>query len=390
MFAWGLSMLLFAQMFSGQLLDGRNAIQIAQYGAKCDGVTDDTRAIQAAYNAASAANQSEIDWPANRTCVISSTITLVNAQNVRVYGGYVLWQGTAATPALKYQNDLDCFTEGFHILSGVQTNHPIGSAFLITMNNNNPISSNDVFESNTVEGITSTGLNVGFELSPGAGANNDEMQFYANEVRNYSLAGWSYDTGTAAAQQIDYNYVGNKCYGNGTGQYCVNDPAGAGFTWIGGAALGDNVADFNLTTYAYDPYLIESVASEGSNRFLVMGFSNAPAPVTLRNIRFNDNKLNADGHYVILSTQGPLDIDGGRWGLTGPCGDFYWNHGGTAYGEIVGVTLAGVGSGAGCGAINPANIGSQTNAVVESNLVFQDGKGNAAPAIFTPAAVAIQ
>lgn len=357
-------------------------------GAKCDGVTDDTAAINAAYVALTGQKTGEIDWPAGQACLISNTILLQNAQSVRIKGGSVLWKGSASNPVFRYSSDRNVTTQGFYITTASASMNPIGTAFAIQEDNGTGfgISSGNIFIGNVIEGVSQGGLNIGFEQVQGTSGdrNNDEMRFIGNEVRNYTTAGWQIDH----AQATDDLLEGNQCYSNGFGQQCVNNMIGAGFTWMGGYMSHDLTADFVTGSNSSHPITISGAASENSNRFvLVPGPVAYPVPVSLLNDRFSTNSLNADGHIVLYNAPGPLTVSGGSYGQGNAPGDFYFNPSQTSYhaiyGEISSVTFSGHAS-----YLTPflkyANGITGINVKISSN-VFRDTAGNAVPYNGVPA-----
>src|SRR5215469_9096604 len=67
----GLVSLNIAVAFQGASASAATTISVATYGAQCDGVTDDTTAIQSALNAAAAAGGGTVTLPGS-TCLLNS------------------------------------------------------------------------------------------------------------------------------------------------------------------------------------------------------------------------------------------------------------------------------------------------------------------------------
>ena len=67
----GLVSLNIAVAFRGASASAATTISVATYGAKCDGVRDDTAAIQRALNAAAAAGGGTVTLPGS-TCLLNS------------------------------------------------------------------------------------------------------------------------------------------------------------------------------------------------------------------------------------------------------------------------------------------------------------------------------
>src|SRR6516162_564801 len=78
------------------------SISVATYGAQCDGVTDDTAAIQAALNAAAASGGGTATLPGS-TCLLNSFQPDIHPwyfYNLRIPSGVTL-QGTAGSKLLQ-------------------------------------------------------------------------------------------------------------------------------------------------------------------------------------------------------------------------------------------------------------------------------------------------
>jgi hypothetical protein len=328
---------------------GGAAYNIMADGAVCDGTTDDSSAIQTTYNRMTSAVQGTIVWPTNKTCKLTNTITLTNAQSVQIMGGHVTWIASAMKPIFQYISDRNVTTAGFFVQRGPAPS-AIGTAFQIQedVGVRYGISSGNIFIGNVIEGVAAGGLNIGFEMKPGTAGdvNNDEMRFYSNEVRNYTTAGWQIDH----TQSKDHNFYGNQCYGNRTGATCVNEIKGTRIYWSGGFVGGNTDADFVLNNNASEPQTIEGVTSEGSNRFVRYGSGpfGTPSPLNLIDDDFSTDSLNADKHIVLYYAPGPLNVLGGNYGRTGKVGDFSWEQSTASstivYGIVLGVSFSAAGS----------------------------------------------
>lgn len=353
-------------------------INIIAKGAKCDGTTDDTTAINTAYALLTGQNQGQIVWPSNRVCVLSGTVSLTNAQSVSITGGSVLWKGNASTPIFQYITDREVVTTGFYITTASTGSFPMGTAFDIRENITSPqlTSSGNIFINNVIEGRQAGGLNIGFRQANGtfSPATNDEMQYYGNEVRSYTTAGFQIDD----SQATDDVFIGNRCYANLVGAECVLDTAGAGFSWKGGFTGQNTNADFNICSQTQHPITIDSIASEGSNRFvLTCGPTGSAMPINLINDRVSTNGINVDGRVVQYNGPGPLNVVGGSYGQgnTPPTFFFAPNTGSTTtiFGSFIGVSFSGNNS----RATNPLAFfpSTLTVNVAMANNSYQDGSG---------------
>jgi hypothetical protein len=355
---------------------------VADGGAVCDGLTDDTAAIQSIYSRMTSLNQGTILWPTNRGCKVTGTITLANAQSVQVFGGRVIWSATSANPVFRYANDRNVETKGFYI--SPSPGFSIGTAFQIEEDKATRygISSGNVFTANVIEGVRPGGLNIGFEMKQGGAGdvNNDEMRFYGNEVRNYTTAGWQIDH----TQSKDHNFFGNQCYGNGTGAACVSELAGSRIHWVGGFTGGNTDADFILRNNASQPQSIEGITSEGSNRFVRYGIGpfGGPAPLNLIDDDFSTNRLNPDKHIVLYYGPGPLNVLGGNYGRATNIGNFYWApccNVGMVFGSVTGVSFSAPGS----NAILPLVYGTNSPHIFMGGNTFVNSSGLIALPMFS-------
>lgn len=362
---------------------GGLAYNIMSDGAVCDGTTDDTSAIQKTYDRMTSVDQGTIAWPTNKSCKVTNTITLTNAQSIQIYGGHVLWGGAKNNPVFSYGNDRNVETRGFYIVP--LPGSAIGTAFQIEENKHAGygISSGNIFTGNVIEGVSKGGLNIGFELVTGSAgdANNDEMRFYGNEVRNYTTAGWQIDH----TQSKDHNFYGNQCYGNGVGAACVDEVAGSRIYWSGGFVGGDTDADFILNNNASEPQTIEGVTSEGSNRFVRYGSGpfGTPSPLSLIDDDFATDRLNADKHIVLYYAPGPLNVLGGNYGRSDNIGNFEWSPSSaptTVYGIVMGVSFSASGS----NGTLPLSYGANKPHFLMAENTYRDANVIAAPIFVEP------
>jgi hypothetical protein len=316
-------------------------LNILQTGAKCDGTTDDTTIINAAYATLAGTYGAKVVWPTNKRCVLSNTITVQNVRGATIEGGGVLWKGGAGNPVFLYSTDESVLTESFWITSASGA-FPIGTAFQIQEDTGAGfgVSEFNQFFNNSIDcsGLGGT-CAYGFAMVDGAvvNGNNDGMQFYGNTVYGYGTACFY----IANTQYGTVTFTGNNCAGFNVGAEAVLDSPGAPFTWTGGSVSGNTVADFYLSGFA-GAVLIQGVHSEQSNRFLEVTFTGASQPVTLIDDHFfTSAHTNADKACIEYQPAGPLNVIGGMYGLGGQaiC-RIYWNGGGgqaTIFGSIIGV-----------------------------------------------------
>jgi hypothetical protein len=151
---------------------------LSPYNAACDGVTDDSTALQSAISAAISTKQ-PLQLPAAKTCVFGTGLT--GSGGFTMYGFYKVGSGTSVAPNLKYTG------------SGIALNINNGISFLYNVNLNNFYLVNSNSSSQTgiactycntlfIDGVqvggptAATGMQTAFDFSNSAGIDAESIQ----------------------------------------------------------------------------------------------------------------------------------------------------------------------------------------------------------------------
>jgi hypothetical protein len=190
----------------------KQSVNVKDFGAKCDGLTDDTAAIQTALD--SGTNIS-VSLPGNATCKITSTL-IINNPNVRLHGegfGSVLKLGISATAHTVPLVRSEATASGFEIdhltadhntvpttadpLCGSALDFPNGSAILIMSDES---SYHDIYAKNAFD----SGVAIGRYTCNASTSTITQFNGSPQRVNGYNIHGYS-------------NGRGNHTYGLVTG-----------------------------------------------------------------------------------------------------------------------------------------------------------------------------
>lgn len=314
-------------------------IDVRWAGAKLDGVTDDTAAIQAAINAcvragyvikagapAISATVGKLIIPIG-DCVISDSIKVTNGYGYVVEtagrgGTRLIWKGSGKV-AFVLEDCQDCKVHDITVyadpsstmLAGFQSLQN-GSLFSVTPSANR-------FIDTAVIGnwVTQDAYLINYT---GSDANNDFHELVSPVAIGYTRAA-VYINGL----QSHVNYIRNPNF-NGAdldfttrvGQYGVyatsaSGTSAASFVVDGGAIGWHSVSDYYMSGGAATGAQVKNVSSENSDRLFVTAQVAASAPVLLENVRYATDGLNADGKMIKFGLSGNLTIIGGHYGTNG-------------------------------------------------------------------------
>jgi pectate lyase-like protein len=285
-------------------------IDVRLYGARGDGASDDTAAIQAAFNAATKNRLGTTVIIPSGAYKITGTLTLADVTGLVVIGSggrtRLRWAGNATDPLLQLSSVQNSRFEDFTINSSSAAPLAIGIR-MITQAGALFVSRHNVFRQLDLDG-TNGGLGKGVQIGGGVDANNDFHRFEDCAVSNYADAAFALE-----GAQV-YEILFDNCLAVGWNAA----PASAGvralagnFHWRGGGAGNHTDADFVIwsSNSAFDT--IENSTFESSTRWLrTMGPSGAFLGMRLESCRWAGNALHADGIAINYQYPGPLAIRG--------------------------------------------------------------------------------
>jgi hypothetical protein len=235
-------------------------VSLLSFGARCDGQTNDARAIQAAFDAARAVSGTVV-WPA-QTCATSTGIVMggdgdrtgfVGIRGATSNTSILRWTGSPSGVALTISHNKYFKVEGFTVANGVARGTTQGLQLT------GPLTVGTQTLAGQFERVNVAGFNVGVQVGASTGKAASEMQWtMVSFVDN--------DIGLRTADQntLDQQFHMLLCSHNGI---CVQHQAGE--LWVdGGSATGDRTTDFDFAGSSFGVATIRNFRTEGERRFI--------------------------------------------------------------------------------------------------------------------------
>jgi hypothetical protein len=303
---------------SGTLL-GRDYVNVKDFGAKGDGVTDDTAAIQAAFNACVSAGLK------GKTCclpagdyVVTNTLTIPSNQGFHLvgngpYASRLLWSGSAGDNVINVSASQFCVFEKFTVW-GNAASRPNAAFFMAAPGSPTFAPGSYVFRDLLVDGTAAADVvDYGIYWEDTYG-NNSEVNYYAvtlNKTKEAAiiLPGTQQKSHNMYGVQMGVGKIGVRCGGG-----IATPDAGGAFQWYGGGAGSFTQAAFSIE-YPNDAIVIDGCQSEHCYRFLDMGATQSAGrqPITIRGCRLDcalTTPTPAYSSWIRLAGLGPFLIQG--------------------------------------------------------------------------------
>ena len=249
----------------------------------------DTQALQSTLDAAVATGKGKqiVLYPG--TYVVNATLTIRGVAGLRIIGNGSTIIQSSASPVIKMAHCRECVLDGFTLSVAA------GNTGIQCLRDNNPAGLSPT--QNTFRNLLIENGAIGIVLG-GTGmvdANNDFNLFENVRCNNYT------DTGFLLQGSQSYANVFRNCFAFGAvnANYGVNTGAvGGQFQWYSGG-MNRNIVDFRIGRH-YQPYLIEGVVSENSDRFIER-VNEAYGQLIVRGCRWAGNSIHADNRAIVTA-----------------------------------------------------------------------------------------
>jgi hypothetical protein len=243
--------------------------RLLDYGAVCDGHTNDHDAIQAAANAADAAGGGTIVWPA-RTCATAQTVVLGGHADHQSFIGIrgagsavsrLAWTGGPTGTALELSHNKYFSIRGLGVFNGPDRGTTTG--ILLT----GPLTVGTQTLGGIFEQVAVSGFHVGIQAGQRVGRAASEILYTSLTLASNDI-GWQND---------DWNTLNHVFQMLQLGQNGIGLNARSGNFYVdGGSGSNARTAEFRISG-AGATYAIRNFRDEDGRRFLVV--SNLPTSV---------------------------------------------------------------------------------------------------------------
>jgi hypothetical protein len=314
----------------------RTAVSVREYGAVGDGVADDTAALRAAIAACLDREKRAISklvlppgtYRITDTLTITAAGLIIEGAGPRDIGGgsSLEWHGPTGKPMIALHGH-KCAFRDFTIRPMRRLDIGIRLAKYANAGISFPPTHCEfqrlLFGSpnNALDGQAPFGYCVEFQggVNGSIDQNNDYHYFLGCQFEKYGEAA-VHMVACSQVHQVIFFACGMNAEGT-NGKYAIKQSSGGvsngGFFKVYGGGGGyHTVADFRLSQ-PNSHILIEGWNSENSAALLTHEYTNPAGiswPVTLRNGRFETNRLRSDGRFIWLPYTGPFVFDG--WQVT--------------------------------------------------------------------------